>query len=229
MLSKPASAILALAIVALSFSVTLFALNSWSGDPGSDPLFTSSIRSALSTSFAPADSLPASALADLPKPRGFDWYVVRGLNVKPADGTSVVAGQPILRLITTPNDTGHSLVAQYRGLNKNQVYRITAWVKPEAGGNVEVSALDQPNGTPLNQCTVILDLSSKTFLTVTGTKAHGVEQGPDNWRKVWLDLPTSDGQFLVAIRPAKGNSDDYKGDGRLGVTLGGIQMDPRNG
>jgi len=229
MLSKPASAILAIAIVALSFSATLFALNSWSGNPGSEPLFTSSIRSALPTSLVPEDSPKPSVLADLPKPKAFDWYVVRGLNVKPADETSVVAGQPILRLITTPNDTGHSLVAQYHGLAKNQVYRITAWVKPEAGGNIEVAALDQPNGTPVNQCSVIFDLSSKTVLSVNGTKAHGIEQGPDNWRKVWFDLATSDGQFLVAIRPAKGNADNYQGDGRLGVTLGGIQMDPRNG
>ena len=222
MLSKPASAIVGIAIVALSFTVTLLALDSWSGYRGSEPLFTSSIRAAV----APVGA-PDTALAELPKPTGFDWYTVRGLNVRPADGASVVASQPILRLIATPNGTGHSLVQQYRGLSKSQVYHITAWVKPEAGGNVEMSALDQPSSTPINRCTVIFDLSNRTILSVDGAKAQGVEQGPDNWRKVWFDLATSDGQFLVAIRPAKGNSDDFPGDGRLGVIFGGVELTPR--
>ncbi len=222
MLSKLAYAVVGLAIVALSFSATLFALNQWSGDPDSAPLFTSSILTA-------SASAPDTALADLPKPAAFGWYVVRGLNVKTADETAVVDGQSILRLAATANDTGHSLVAQYQGLNKNQVYRITAWIRPEAGGNVEVAALDQPSGTPVNQGMVIVDLSDQKILSVNGTEAQGVEPGPGNWQKVWLDLPTSDGQFLVAIRPVKGSADSYRGDGRLGVTLGGIQMAPRHG
>jgi hypothetical protein len=222
MLSKLAYSIVGLAIVALSFSATLFALNRWSSGPSSQPLFTSSISAA-------SGNLPDTSLEELPKLAAFNWFIVRGLNVRPADERAVVAGQPILRLVATASDTGHSLVAQYHGLGRNQVYRITAWVRPEAGGNVEVSALDQPNGTPVNTGTVIFDLSARTVLNATGAKAQGMEAGPDNWQKVWLDMATSDGQFLVAIRPARGNSDSYRGDGKIGVTLGGIQMLPRNG
>jgi hypothetical protein len=221
MLSKLAYAVVGLAIVALSFSATLFALNQWTGGTDDEPLFTASILT--------SETVRASDVADLPKLSAFDWFTVRGLNVKPADENAVVAGQPVLRLVSTSNETGHSLVARYHGLNKNQVYRITAWVRPEAGGNVEVEALDQPSGTPVNRGIVIADLSSNKFLSVNGVKTQGVESGPGNWQKVWIDLPTTDGQFLVAIRPAKGNADSYRGDGRLGVTLGGIQMDPRHG
>jgi hypothetical protein len=222
MLSKLAYAVVGLAIVALSFSATLFALNQWTGGAAADePLYTASIPT--------PDAIRDTTVADLPKLSAFDWYTVRGLNVKAANENAVLAGQPILRLLSTPNDTGHSLVAQYHGLNKNQVYRITAWVRPEAGGNVEVSALDHPSGAPVNRCIVVVDLSSRAVVSADGTKTQGVESGPGNWQKVWFDLPTSDGQFLVAVRPAKGNADSYRGDGRLGVTLGGIQMDPRHG
>jgi hypothetical protein len=222
MLSKLAYGIMGLAIVALSFSATLFALNRLSGSPSDASLFTGSILTA-------SDNVRDTALADLPKSSAFEWFVVRGLNVKAASESAVVAGQPILRLVATPNSTGHSLVAHYGKLTKNQVYRITAWVRSEAGGNVEMEALDQPSGTPVNRCLVVVDLSNNKFLSTTSTKAQGVEPGPDNWHKVWVDLPTTDGEFLVAIRPAKGNSDTFSGDGRLGVTLGGIQMDPRHG
>jgi hypothetical protein len=92
-----------------------------------------------------------------------------------------------------------------------------------------MEALDQPSGTPVNRCLVVADLSNNKILSTDGAKAKGVEPGPDNWHKVWVDLPTTDGEFSVAIRPAKGNSDTFSGDGRLGVMLGGIQMDPRHG
>ena len=129
-----------------------------------------------------------------------------GLNVKPANENAVVAGQPDLRLVSTSNETGHSLVARYHGLNKNQVYRITAWVRPEAGGNVEVEALDQPSGTPVNRGIVIADLSSNKFLSVTASRRKASRAGRAIGES-WIDLPTTDGQFLVAIRPAKGNAE----------------------
>jgi hypothetical protein len=220
MLSKLAYAVVGLAIVALSFSATLFALNRWTGGANNEPpLYTASIP----TNAAVRDT----TIADLPKPTGFDWYVVRGLNVRASNEASVVAGQPVLQLITTPDETGHSLVAQYHGLNKNQVYRVTAWVRPEAGGNVEVAALDHPSGAPINRGLVIFDLPNKIALSADGVKARGIEQGPGNWQKVWLDLATADGQLLVAVRPARGGSDSFTGDGMLGVVLGGIQVAPQ--
>jgi hypothetical protein len=227
MLSRATYAIVAIVVVALSFSGTLFVLNRWSAASDSQPLFTSSIRSALPSSAVSPIDAQATVLEALPKATGFDWYVVRGLNVRTASEGSVVAGQPILRLITTPNETGHSLVAQYRGLKKNQVYRITAWVKPEAGGNVEIAGLDHPEGTPVNNGIIVADLQSNTLLTASGVRARGVERGPDNWQKVWIDLATADGQFLVAVRPTRGGEDTFSGDGRLGVILGGIQVAPQ--
>jgi hypothetical protein len=231
MLSKAAYFFVGIVTVALSFGTTLFALNLWSDNP--TMLGTSAPSTATASSAPP--STPAAAmdttLAELPKPgaSGFIWYSVRGLNVQAVNDTPVVRDQHILRLTATPSEDAHSLVARYSGLKKNQVYRVTSWVKPQAGGNVEMAALDQPDGNPVNNGDVIFDPSSKTFLSVVGVKARGFEQGPDNWQKVWLDIATSDGQFLVAIRAARGDVLSFKGDGTLGLILGGIQMAPSSG
>ena len=70
MLSKLAYAVVGLAIVALSFSATLFALNQWTGGPNDEPLFTASILT--------SETVRASDVADLPKLSAFDWFTVRG-------------------------------------------------------------------------------------------------------------------------------------------------------
>jgi hypothetical protein len=217
-LSRAAYIIGAIGIVGLSFEATLFALNRYLGDPTFEPLYTSSIsRSEISAE---------TELGDLPKPKDFDWYVVRGLNVKATTDKPAVSGQTTLRLIALPNHNIHSLVAQYHGLYKNGVYRIVAWVRPQAGANVELVALDEPDSTPTNNGVAIFDLINNTIVSSTGVRARGIELGKDNWQQVWVDQATTDGRFLVAVRPARGATDDFNGDGRLGLTLGGIQVSP---
>ena len=53
-----------------------------------------------------------------------------------------------------------------------------------------------------------------------------IEQHSNDWQKVWIDLPTSDGDFLVAVRPVNGKDYQFDGDGKLGVILGGIEVKP---
>jgi hypothetical protein len=231
MRSKAAYVIVGIGIVALSFGTTLYVLNHWSDNPTMQATSESSATAASSASSPPPVAIMDTTLAELPKPEAleFIWYAVRGLKVQAVNDTPVVRGQQILRLTATPNGDAHSLVARYSGLNKNQVYRVTSWVKSQAGGNVEMAALDQPDGKSINNGDVIFDPLSKTFLSASGVKARGFEQGPDNWQKVWLDIATSDGQLLVAIRAARGDSLSFNGDGRLGLILGGIQVAPSSG
>jgi hypothetical protein len=181
---------------------------------------------------ASPDSPPLSqvtALSALPEPNTseFHWAVVRGLNVQAVNADAVVTGQPVLRLVATPNDKAHTLAVRLTGLNKNKAYRIAAWVKPVAGGNVEVAAFDRPDAdSPLNSGRATFDLRSHQVLDSFGIQRWDVELHPNYWQKVWIDLPTSDGQFIVAVRPAKGGTNLYDGDGRIGVILGGIEAEP---
>ena len=138
-----------------------------------------------------------------------------------------MSGQPILRLIATPNDRGHTLAVRLTGLNKNQTYRISAWVKSVAGGNVELAAFDRPDtDKPTNNGDALFDLSNHQVMDASGVQGSDIEQHPNYWQKVWVNLPTSDGQLLVAVRPVNGRRLLYVGDGKLGLILGGIEAEP---
>jgi hypothetical protein len=170
-----------------------------------------------------------TALSALPEPSSstFHWAVVRGLNVQALDADAVVTGQPVLRLIATPNDKGHTLAFRLTGLNKNQAYRISAWVKPVAGGNVELAAFDHPDAdTQPNSAEAVFDLYNHQVLHSFGAAQRDIEQHANYWQKVWIELATSDGQFMVAVRPAKGREHVFDGDGRIGVIFGGVEAEP---
>lgn len=170
-----------------------------------------------------------TALSALPEPAmpGFRWEVVRGLNVQAVDADAMVSGQPVLRLTATPDDKGHTLGVRLTGLAKNQTYRVSAWVKPVAGANVELAAFDRPDtDKPVNNGDAIFDLSNHQVLDASGVPDRDIEQHPNYWQKVWINLATSDGQLLVAVRPTNGRRVLYPGDGKLGLILGGIQAEP---
>src|SRR5579862_6293401 len=165
MLSRLAYAIVGCAVVVASFSGTLFALNWWSANLSYDPLFTASIASGPSSSAptakpqppAPAARPAPAAMAvaaqetpaDAPpkvQTRGFQWAAMAHLLVRPEAEPAVVAGQPVLRLVASPQDGFHTLGGKFSGLNKNQVYRVTAWVKAAGGSNIQLELGDQVPG-----------------------------------------------------------------------------------
>lgn len=170
-----------------------------------------------------------TALSALPEPATpqFHWEVLRGLNVQAVNADAMVSAQPVLRLIATASDTGHTLAVRLTGLSKNQTYRIAAWVKPVAGGNVELAAFDRPDtDKPVNNGDAVFDLSNHQVLEASGARDRDIEQHPNHWQKVWINVATSDGQLLVAIRPISDRRRLYPGDGKLGLILGGIEAAP---
>ena len=241
MLSRLAYAIVGSAVVAASFSGTLFALNWWSGNLSYNPLFAASIASlptarprepAPSTRPVPAattvatQETPADALPKV-QTRGFQWAAIAHLLVRPETEPTVVAGQPVLRLVASPQDGFHTLAGQFSGLNKNQVYRVTAWVKPE-GGNIQLEVGNQTPGQPIHHVAAIFSLSNHTVLDGDIlVKDGGIDQGPDGWEKIWLNVMTSDGPLDVTLRPTNGNVLTFKGDGNLGMILGGVETNPQ--
>jgi hypothetical protein len=170
-----------------------------------------------------------TALSALPEPAapGFRWAVLRGLNVQAVNADAMVSGQPVLRLIATPNDRGHTLAVRLTGLNKDKTYRVSAWVKSVAGGNVELTAFDRPDtDRPVNNGDAVFDLFSHQVLSASGVQDSEIEQHSNYWQKVWINLATSDGQLLVAVRPIDDRRLLFAGDGKLGLILGGIEAEP---
>jgi hypothetical protein len=166
-----------------------------------------------------------TSLADLPKhaESAIGWAGIEGLNAQLVDGTPAVTGQPILRLIAIPTDGPHTLAVHFTAL-QDRIYRIAAWAKPDAGSNFGIEASDLA-ATGATHGFGVFDLRDPSVLSSASAKA-GVEQGPGTWQKVWIDLPTSTGQFVVNLYVYMGTTNTFKGDGIIGVTLGGIAAEP---
>jgi hypothetical protein len=186
----------------------------------------------------PAPSGPAitvqTVLADLPPSTtpGFTILGILGLNAGVEEGSPVVSGQPILRLVAVPTSGRHYLAAQFTGLDKDRVYRITGWVKGSAAVKVEMQASDELNprgGTAANYGNAFFDPAAGTVWNASGLlKGRGIEQGPDEWRKIWIDLATSSGDIIVVVGLVSRHGPEFKGDGHLGLTFGGIEVAARN-
>jgi hypothetical protein len=175
-----------------------------------------------------------TVLADLPPltTSGFAFIGIQGLNAEVEAGDPVVVGQRILRLVAVPTTGRHYLAAQSTTLNKNQVYRITAWIKDSAGVKVEMQVSDEltpRHGTPANYGTAIFDPAARTISSSPGRlKGRGMEQRPEGWQKIWVDLATAGGEFVLAFGLVSKDRNSFKGDGRLGLTFGGIEVAERN-
>jgi hypothetical protein len=169
---------------------------------------------------------PQSELAALPRvvDTRVSWLGIAGINAQVIPGVPVVDGQPILRLIAV-QDGLHTVAAQVAGLVKNERYRITAWVRPQAGANFGIGARDQVDKTDgSNKARVTFDLSNRKILTSDGNARAGIEQVGE-WLTVWIDLPTTDGQYVVNFYIYSSAQFSYPGDGKLGVILGGVAVD----
>jgi hypothetical protein len=176
-----------------------------------------------------------TVLADLPPAAtpGFKAVGLLGLNASVENGSPVVSGQPILRLVAVPTSGRHYVAAQFTGLDAGRVYRIAAWVKAPAAVKVEIEVSDEvksQGGLPANYGAALFDPAAQRVLSASGLlKGRGVEQGPDEWRKIWINMATSTGDFLLAVGLVSRQGKEFKGDGRLGLTLGGIDVTGRQG
>ena len=179
-------------------------------------------------------ALPKTGLAELPRlPGTAEWDLIVGLNATVAEGRpSVVAEQPVLHLAAVSPDERHALAARFRDLVPGGVYRMMVWVKPGSGANVQLEVRDSvdPQTTrPINEGEVRFDLASKKVLTADGNLvAHGIEEAPDHWRKLWVDVKTADGQVFVSVGMLEGGSNSHMFRAtRQQLELGGFELAPK--
>lgn len=223
MRSKVLSLLGGIVVVVLAFSATLYVLNWFSGSIDGTTYISNSGRETGSV------VTQTSTIADLPKlaASGLGWSGMVGLNVRVITGTSMVEGEPILQLTAIPADGAHTVGIQSTALDKNRVYRITAWVKSHAGANFEIEAGDQASTGQIYGA-AIFDVAGNRVISAVAAAHAGAERGPDGWEKVWIDLTTSTGQFIVNFYVMNGGAIRFAGDGRLGATLGGFSVKPQD-
>ena len=162
-------------------------------------------------------------LADLPllSDLRFAWFNIAGINAQVVPGVPLVSAVPMLRLIAL-DDGVHTLAFRVTGLVKNERYRIAAWVRPQAGANFGIAARDQAdNDNGPNNSRAVFDLASRNVLMAKGNGTPGIALAGD-WLLVWMDLGTTDGQYVVSFYVCNRDAKSYAADGQLAVILGGI-------
>jgi hypothetical protein len=70
------------------------------------------------------------------------WDLIEGFNAEVLQGSAVVSGQHILRLVAVGADRRHALGVRFDNLAPGGMYRATAWVKAEPGVRVMIEARD---------------------------------------------------------------------------------------
>jgi hypothetical protein len=95
---------------------------------------------------------------------------------------------------------------------------------------MEVSDELKPLGaTPANYGGAVFDPAAGKAWNASGLlNGRGVEQGPDGWQKLWVDLATSEGELVVVFGLVGKDGKEFTGDGYLGLTFGGIEVTAPN-
>jgi hypothetical protein len=174
-----------------------------------------------------------TGLAELPKvtTRGVALIGIQGLNATVMDEAPRVPGQPVLRLVATPSQGRHYIAARVTGLGKPGVYRVGAWVRtPPRGVSVEFElgdgAVPGP-GKAANHGAVIFDPTARTVASGSiDANKRGIEAKAGDWHRLWIDFRTDD-QIVLALGVTAPEGSSFKGDGRIGVIFGGIDVTAR--
>jgi adhesin HecA-like repeat protein len=160
------------------------------------------------------------------------WDLIEGLNAEEVQGSAVVPGQHILRLVAAGADGRHALGVRFGDLAPSGIYRAVAWVKAEPGVRVMIEArdsFDPTTGKPSNYGVAQFDLAARSVVNSTGDIiASGVEAASDDWVKLWVDLRSRDGQRFVTIGLLEGPSNLHVFTATdQAVTFGGFEISPR--
>ena len=173
-------------------------------------------------------------LATLPLLQGSaQWDLIWGLNVKTIEGQRVIAGHPILQLTAIhTNDRveqdRHAISQCISGLTPGDTYRVSLWVKPSDGIDVQLQLRDSvraETGTPGNEGEVRYNLSSSSVVKVNGLLSPGVKPALDGWKKIWVNITTGDGRIFVYLGLLRTSdcSHVFDGDGER-LLFGGIEI-----
>ena len=159
-----------------------------------------------------------------------DWDFIEGLNAEALQGSPMVRGWHILRLIAVNADgrfdTRHALGARFRGLTPNGVYRTIAWVKAKPDVRVMMAARDFVSNEGVAQ----FNPAAHSVVNSTGDiLASGVEADAEGWMKLRIDLRSQDGQVFVVLGLLENrNGKHIFKAARQEVTFGGFEISPHS-
>jgi hypothetical protein len=221
-------ALTGLGVLCLSFWITLIVIDTGAEKRPSD------VRLAdvpLTNNDGSPRNARASKVADLPPaPTGFKfsvaWDGIEGLNALSMGPGPTGGGNLALSLVATRDNGRHRLGLAVVGVPANRPVRATAWIKAPQGTRIGVDVRDgeELGHTARNSGSAALDLSPAKVLASSGNARASVEAGPSNWVKVPIEMPSSDGVFVIYFGLlGPGNSPNFSGAGEQ-MIFGGIEV-----
>jgi len=151
------------------------------------------------------------------------WDGIDGLALAEIAASSVVEGQPVLKLVATPSPGRHRLGIAFRGFAPDRTYRATAWIKVESKGRL---ILDARDGTAPGGRVASFDLDPSGERS-TGRDGLYDLQSQGGWFCPAIDVHSANGVLVVYAGLAdSANSLNFAGDGRTKLTFGGIKVMP---
>jgi hypothetical protein len=183
--------------------------------------------------FTAAETPSVTKLPLLPaSPFGPDkWDLLEGVSAEVVQGSAVVSGQRIMRLVAVGVAGRHALGIRFSGLAPGGVYRAAAWVKAVPHVRVMLEArdsIDPHPGKPSNFGSAHFDPAAHWSSNFAGEiLASGMEATGDEWIKLWIDQRSADGRMYVTISLLEGPSmrHVFKAAGQE-ITFGGFEISP---
>lgn len=145
-----------------------------------------------------------TALAEMP-PLLSDqaWDGMSGLAATAADTARVIHDFQVLQLLAVAPEGVHCLSIRSSGRAAGGVYRVAMWVGDPLNANVRLTtrdAVDPATGKATNETDIKIDLQSLALIEADGDVPHwGAERKTGSWRKIWVDMTSSDGTITVAL------------------------------
>jgi hypothetical protein len=217
-----------LGVLCLSFWITLTVIDSGAENrPGDVQL----ADVPLTNNDGSPHSARASTMPDLPPaPTGFRfsvaWDGIEGLNALIMGPGPTGGGNRALSLVATRDGGRHRLGIAVVGVPVNRPIRATAWIKAPRGTRIGVDVRDgeELGHAARNTGSAALDLSPRKVLAASGNVRASVEAGPSDWVKVPIEMPSSDGVFVIYFGLlGPGNNANFSGAGEQ-MIFGGIEI-----
>jgi hypothetical protein len=188
-------------VLCLSFWITLIIIDS-RGENGAGDVRLADVP-LTNLDGSPRRARP-STVADLPAPPtaskfGAGWDGIQGLNALIMGPGPIGGGHLALSLVATPGNGPHRVGIALGGLPANRMVHAVAWIKAPAGTRVSIDVRDgeEPGHGPRNSGSAAIEVSPPNLLASSGNLHAVPTPGPNNWVKVQVDLPSSNGVFVV--------------------------------
>jgi hypothetical protein len=215
-------------IVCLSFWITLTLIDSRAQYYASDvrladvPLtnLDGSLRSARATKLSDLPAPPAVA------PFSAGWDGIEGLNALILGAGPTGGGNQALSLVATRDNGRHRLGISFAGFPTNRPVHAIAWIKAPPGTRVSVDARDAetPGHPSQNGGWAATEVSPPKLLGSRGNLHATIGPGPSNWAKMQIDLPSSNGVFVIYLNLLAPPNSARGGGADLQIIFGGIEL-----